>query len=153
METEKSLTNGIGVAGWLLVLVIILTIISPLAMIIDLIRIYESSRQNPYMWLKFSVFFEIISIMTLCTVIFSLYAGISLWRIRPRAVKVTKIYLLCLQAYALIMPFLMGLFSVRSEDMFFAGFVTITLRSLFFVVIWYMYLVRSERVRATFLTV
>ena len=91
----------------------------------------------------------ILSVGIIC---FSIYAGMSLWRIRPKGVSIAKVFLLTFAAYAVvanILPFLAGLPANANEAMTAQAFIGV-LRSAIIVVIWYLYLVKSKRVRATF---
>ena len=83
---------------------------------------------------------------------FGVYAGYSLWRVRPNAVKTAKLALalFVVQASA---PFVLLYLSKIPESMqaeMIPELVRPTLKTLFFVVSWFTYLSRSDRVRATY---
>jgi heme A synthase len=82
---------------------------------------------------------------------FSIYAGIKLWRIRPGAVRTAEIFLLCVLCYQGI-PALLPLLAGRPspyQPMTQAA-ATNLLSAFLYVAVWYSYLRRSERVKATY---
>jgi len=91
-------------------------------------------------------------ILSIGIVCFSIYAGISLWRVRPNGVTIANTFLMTFMGYAVvanILPFLAGLPANANEAMTAQAFIGM-LRSAIIVVIWHLYLVKSKRVRATF---
>jgi hypothetical protein len=83
---------------------------------------------------------------------FSIYAGVGLWSIRPGAVRTAKKYFLFYLGYAVIaaaLPFMAGLPSAANEAVI-GGAVKGTLGGLVSFAIWYSYLNKSERVKATY---
>ena len=91
---------------------------------------------------------------------YGLFAGIQLWRIRPRAVEHAKrflFYLFCFRAADYLMGLnwiaVMGPENSRAVAFFsfLGGKTALTLlRSAIYIVVWYAYLSRSERVRVTY---
>jgi hypothetical protein len=131
---------------------IALTILSPLLTFGSLASLY--SKTSPY----FDRFPGLLVIAVIDTFLstglmaFSIYAGVGLWLIRPGAVQTAKKYLLCILAYyavAAVLPFMAGLPSTANETMI-AGAVTNILRGIIYVAVWYSYLNKSKRVRATY---
>lgn len=92
------------------------------------------------------------TIISIGIMAFSICAGVGLLRIQPHAVQVAKIYLLCLLGYqivAAILPFLAGLPAEANENMI-APVAISSFKGVVYVAIWYSYLNKSERVRATY---
>jgi ABC-type spermidine/putrescine transport system permease subunit I len=83
---------------------------------------------------------------------FSIYAGISLWRVKPGAVSLAKKYFLTVLAYAVIaafLPFLAGLPAAANSAMI-PDVAKDTIRLLVYAAVWYSYLNKSVRVKATY---
>jgi hypothetical protein len=90
--------------------------------------------------------------LSLGITVFCIYAGVGLWRIRRGAVRLAKRYLLCFlvyQAVAVTLPFFAGLPPAANEAMI-VQVVKDTLRSIIYFTVWYLYLTKSRRVRATY---
>jgi hypothetical protein len=141
-----------GVGGWLLFFCISLTVLAPLATIASIITVFKdvSALFNQFPGLLVITSVDIFLSMGLMTL--SVYAGIGLWRIRPGAVLMAKRYLFCFlgyQAIAAVLPFLAGLPSAANEAMY-ADVGKDMFRSALYFAIWYSYLNKSQRVRATY---
>ncbi len=139
-----------GVSGWLLLFCLGLTVFSPLITVFSLVGAYSDA--------PFDRFPSLLTVTVIDTLLsaglmaFSIYAGVALWRIRPGAVETAKKYLLCFLGYqviAAILPFMAGLPSSANEAMT-AEVAKNVVRSVFYVAIWYSYLNRSKRVKATY---
>jgi len=144
--------HHIGVKGWLLLLCLILTLVNPVASICNLYSSFKITSPffNVYPGLRVITITDVV--LSMGIVCFSIYAGISLWRIRPNGVAIAKAFLLTFMGYAVtanILPFLAGLPANANEAMTAQAFIGV-LRSAIFVFVWYIYLVKSKRVRATF---
>lgn len=84
--------------------------------------------------------------------VYSIYTGLSLWKVVPGAVTTAKRYLLAVflySAFAMFLPALAGLTGDYRER-FGAVALLGNLRTIAYVGIWYLYLRRSKRVRATY---
>jgi hypothetical protein len=141
-----------GVGGWLLLFCLALTVLSPLVTLVSLVGGYsESSKyfnQFPGL-LRINVIDAILSVSLMA---FSIYAGIGLWTLRPGAVQMAKRYLwffLGYHAIAAFLPFLAGLPSAANDAML-AEVAKDTFRGVIYFAVWYSYLNKSERVRATY---
>lgn len=84
--------------------------------------------------------------------VFSVYAGASLWRVLPNAVTTAKKYLGAAFLYSLVslfLPYLIGLSAEMQKEIgamnLLNGFIT-----ALYLYVWYQYLKRSKRVRATY---
>ena len=141
-----------GVAGWLLIFCLGLTVLGPLVMLKTLAVGY---REFAGYFGEFPGLFVVTVINTLLSLgimAFSIYAGVGLWRIRPGAVKVAKKYLLYFlgyHAFTAYLPFMAHLPSAATEAIV-AQVVKDSFRAIMYVAIWYSYLNKSLRVRATY---
>jgi len=80
--------------------------------------------------------------------LFSLYAGLQMWQVRPGAVVVAKRFLLANLIYGLVVPAVVAVMIGLPE---LAGdAVKTALRAITYTAIWYPYLLKSKRVRATY---
>ena len=143
-----------GIGGWLVLLCLALTIFSPLMTIASIFSTFVQASNAFSMFPGLLVITIIDSILSLGLMAFSIYAGVSLWRIRPGAVIIAKRFLLTVLGYsaiAAILPFIAGLPS-SSNDAMVLPIVIQTFRAAIFVIIWYLYLTKSKRVHATFLS-
>ncbi len=141
-----------GVGGWLLLLCLGLTIFRPLFTLGSIVVTYGESAQyfGKYPGLMIVTFID--TVLSIGLMAFSICAGIGLWRVQSNAVQVTKVFLLCLLGYAVVssvLPFLAGLPSEANVDMI-APVATSAFKVVIYVAIWYSYLNKSERVRATY---
>ena len=141
-----------GVKGWLLLFCIILTVINPLITVFNLVGGYNESKAYFAAYPGLQTLFAIDSVLSIGLVAFSIFAGISLWMIRPNAVKIAKIWLFSFLAYSILiifLPYAAGLPSSALNDMI-GQVIVETIRSLVFFGIWFSYLLVSTRVRQTY---
>ena len=129
-----------------------LTVLGPLFTLYSLATGY--SQSSPYFdqFPGLRVMTVIDTLLSVGLMAFSIYAGVGLWSIRPGAVQLAKRYLLCLLAYvavSAILPFTAGLPS-QSNDAMIEEVVKNTVRSVVYFAVWYSYLNKSKRVRATY---
>ncbi len=147
-------TPGEGVGGWLLVLCIVLTIGTPLVAAHNLISNFQqaSSEFEYIRGLEEYLFF--VMGLRLFLVIFSMHAGISLWTERPHAVRTAKIYLWLFLAGLIVGVatfFLMVDWPEERMQVLIREVTIEVVQSLVFFIVCYLYLVRSKRVKATYL--
>ena len=143
-----------GVGGWLLLFCLGLTIFNPLISFFSLAGSYRESAPYFSQFPGLLVVTGLDTVLSLGLTVFSIYAGASLWRLRPGAVQTAKRYLLWFLAYqgvAIALPFMAGLASSADETMI-AQSVKDAFRGILYVIIWYSYLNKSKRVRATYLS-
>ena len=147
-KRTKSVKKGIG--GWLLLFVIFITIINPLinsAILLFLFFLVPIGTYilDPYMFYP--------TIMGIGFTFFSIYAGVSLWRVKPNAVKTAKIFLITwlvmnvisvIEYYA-VAPTL-GIFD---KSFFPDGIINIAI-SWIIPIVLFCYLTKSKRVKATY---
>ena len=141
-----------GVKGWLLLLSISLTFLDPSSILINLILITNVLKPQ---FDKHPELLRLLLINGTCSIglaVFSVYGGISLWKILPGAVAVAKKYFLAIALYSIISTFIPKLVGI-SDQAFrdFSG--TNAINALFtiaYATAWYLYLTKSKRVRITY---
>lgn len=129
-----------------------LTILTPLITLFNLISGYNATNQFFDQFPGLVTITVIDWLFSIGLMIFSIYAGIALWKIRPGAVNIVKKYLLTVLGYTIIaafLPFIAGL-PARANDAMIAEVIKNIFRSIIYVFIWYSYLNKSKRVKATF---
>ena len=143
-----------GVGGWLLLFCLFLTVFSPLATIFNLVSGYNEA--SPY----FDQFPGLVNLaivdgmLSIGLMVFSIYVGIALWKIRQGAVKIAKKYLLVFLGYsilAIFLPFMAGVPSEANEAMI-GEVAKGAIGSFIYFAIWYSYLNKSQRVKTTYET-
>lgn len=151
MENKNELT---GVKGWLLLLCLNLTILDPLSMLIHLLVV--SNLAKPYFHTHRNLFSLILinGIFNIALISYSIYAGISLWRVYRGAVGIAKKYFIFLFFYSLIALFFPYLFGVSENTLKKIGNNNIlsTFLNMGYALIWYVYLSVSKRVKNTYST-
>jgi len=147
METQYR-----GVKGWLLLLCICLTILDPFSAFMTLIAVTNAAK--PY-FDQYPALFRLVLIGGVCStflIVFSIYAGLSLWRVVPNAVTTAKRYFISAFLYALLsmfLPVMVGV-SEKSVPEFSQGASLNNVIVIVYLAIWYLYLMRSKRVKATY---
>jgi len=152
-NNKKQLKKYKYVDGWLLLLCFALTIGSPLRTLYNLITSYNEVSQFFQQFPGLQNWFYIDGFLSLFLMVLSIFAGISLWSIKPGAVKKAKNYLLIFLGYTVIaafLPFIVGLPS-EFNDVMVPEVVNGTIQSLLYFGIWYWYLNVSKRVKATYI--
>ena len=141
-----------GVKGWLLFLCVCLTFLTPLATVYNLMTAYEEVGPILETDPPAKVFFLGHAAFCIGLVAFSYYAGLSLWKIRPHAVAKAKVYLGVYLVYNVAVFGLMLLHGLSTEGnrQEFTQAVQGLAGSFFWFAVWFAYLVKSKRVRATY---
>ena len=141
-----------GVGGWLAFLIVQLVLLNPLVFLSGILSESESLAQYFNRAPHLPVIVRVIIALWSCLIVFSVYAGISLWSVWPNAVRVAKSFFVCLFIVSLVVPFL-PLTVVLPEslhdkilDQVWYG---VPLR-LIYPTIWYSYLTFSRRVSRTY---
>jgi hypothetical protein len=142
-----------GVKGWLLFLCVALTIVGPAVTLYSVSQNYSEMSQafGKFPDLKFAVFVE--SSITVAISAFGVFAGYALWKIKPNAVLMGKIYMVAYGGFALASPFLffeLANLPREIERLVEDELVKQTTRGLAGSIIWLMFLFKSERVKATY---
>ena len=141
-----------GVRGWLLLLCLNIAILDPVTMLLTIFLVVSATK--PY-------FGEHPELLRLCLVsgicrlalaVFSVYAGLGLWKVVPGALSVAKRYLLAVVLYSVVASFLPALVGVPQESyQEFAGQTVFnSFLTMAYAIVWYIYLQRSRRVKATY---
>jgi hypothetical protein len=143
-----------GVKGWLLLLCINLSILDPFANLLNLAIGTHLGRpyfdQNPALQ-KLMV---INGVCSIALAVYSIYAGISLWKVLPNAVTTAKKYLGAAFAYSILsifLPYLVGLSEEVQKEVGATSLLNSFVTALYLYA-WYQYLKRSKRVKATYIT-
>ena len=150
MKSARAELNGVG--GWLLFLCVTLAVLDPSATLINLFMVADAAK--PY-FARNPGFFRLIlvnGIAGITLAVFSLYAGVSLWKRLPGALAVARKYLRTVFVYSILAPFVPRLvgstFHASPETFTFTCLNS--LFTIFYLGIWYVYLNRSARVKATY---
>ena len=137
-----------GIQGWLLFLCVSLTILTPLFALGQMTnewretKIYFDSIPN----LKNAVMLEISAMTAIC--IFSIFSGVQLWSRKPNAVVIAKRFLIAQLAYGLVVPGVMA--AMLSLPAMIPEAIKIAFHCIVYIGIWYPFLMKSKRVKATF---
>lgn len=141
-----------GVGGWLLLFCLSLTVFSPLITLGSLAASYNKCIHSFHRFPGLLVVTVIDTLLIVGLMTFSIYAGVGLWRIRPGAVRTAKRFLLCVLGYlpiAAVLPFMAGL-PPAATGAIIIHVIDEAMSGVAFFAIWYSYLNKSERVKATY---
>jgi len=145
--------NYKGISGWLLLLCLNLVIIDPLRNVLGYASSYRNALAKSYMEIPGTQEFYILNLCLLVIVMaFSVYSGIALFKRRYNAVKVAKIYLIFEAGSSVLFglfPYVAGLPTELADAMMRGLFIN-ALKILGWNIMWYMYLIKSKRVQATY---
>ena len=143
-----------GVRGWLLILCLNVAIFDPLTMLLTIFLVTNATK--PY----FGEHPELLrlclasGICRLALAVFSVYAGMALWKVVPGAVSIAKKYLMAVVLYSVVASLLPVVAGVPQESyQEFAGQTLFnSLLTMSYAIAWYLYLQRSKRVKATYVS-
>jgi hypothetical protein len=141
-----------GVGGWLLLLCVGLTVLSPILVAVGIVRDYlvESPYFERFPRLRVVLFIDLALRVALTA--YGMWVGMRLGTASPRAVQAAKRYFQAAVAYlivAALLPFAADL----PPDALPALAMAVarqTIPALIGIGLWYAYLVRSKRVQATY---
>ena len=141
-----------GVGGWLLLLCVGLTVLSPLLVTIGIVRAYLGD--SPYFdrFPRLRVVLLVDTALRIALTAYGVWVGLRLGNVRPGAVQAAKRYFQVSLVYlvvAALLPFAAGLPSEANPTLAIAV-ARQTVPALIGVALWYAYLVRSKRVKATY---
>jgi len=125
-----------GVRGWLRFFCITLTVFVPSSFLDALVKTTTSD-----IWHDFRPGFVSCGVLIFAGA--SIYVGVSLWRVRPKAVERAKVFLRVLLGLTVVMALLMFIGGSFREGAF-------ELLGVVYPLIWLEYLSSSKRVRATY---
>jgi hypothetical protein len=141
-----------GVKGWLLLLSVSMAILTPMTGLTSIMAV--TNELKPY-FDQDPALFKLVLISGICNIsllVYSMYAGVSLWRVSPNAAASAKRYLVVLFHYSffsIFLPQLVGL----SEKIRLEIYKDNPLYNLIVMLeacMWYFYLRKSKRVKATY---
>jgi hypothetical protein len=145
---EKGSDALIGVGGWLSLLIFGLVIGGPAVNLFGFVK--ELQPQTPSDLSGLGLFID--GAITLGLSGFGIYAGVLLWRIQPNGPRVARSFFIAVFFVSVASVLLM--MSVRnpsaSNSDAYVKELNPPLRSLIAAIIWYSYLRKSKRVRATY---
>ena len=137
-----------GVRGWLAFLCISLTILTPLFSAANLVG--EWRIMMPYFDTvpnaKEAAMCEVTCFSALT--FFALYAGARLWMIKPRAVQTAKLFLVANLIVLIVVPTLT--FNILDIQGQWDPVIKATFGGIIYFAVWYPYLCKSMRVKATY---
>lgn len=150
--------SPIGVRGWLLFFTLSLVLFTPATYIMLTVRSYYSTLamlsgiSHPY---AHDIFYAAEQLTSIALYGYGIFAGIQIWKTRPTAVVHAKRFLLLLVVYHLV-DFAVALNMASILDpagtvqRYLPKAIPRQLRYVVFPIIWYLYLLKSKRVRNTF---
>jgi hypothetical protein len=141
-----------GVRGWLLLFCIGLTVLGPIVILGSVLAALGTPADGYRQFPRLLVVTLMGALLNLVFVAFSIYTGVCLWRIRPGAVRTAKTFLVCYLWYCMIsygLLFTAGLPSAINVTLA-AQLRKQVVKDLLYFLIWYSYLNRSKRVKATY---
>jgi hypothetical protein len=144
--------NYEGIKGWLLLLCVSMAILDPLAGFINIMVVTDVLK--PYFDQDQALFKLMLigGVCNICILVYSMYAGVSLWRVLPNAVKNAKRYLVVLFHYSffsIFLPHLVGL-SEKTQTEIYKGSPISNLIVMLYASIWFLYIRKSKRVKAIY---
>lgn len=152
MTVKQEIQRYQGVKGWLLLLCLSFTILDPLAMIVSLFSVANAAKPLFDQYPGLLTLVAVSGVCRLAVAVFSIYAGLALWRVAPGAVAIARKYLMAVVLYtvfAFFLPVMVGLPQDLAQEIAgssaAAGMLTIL-----YAVTWYIYLVHAKRVKATY---
>jgi len=155
-ETEKITADVLkltGVGGWLRFLVVVLMVIGPVFTVGSFSRAYSEITPLVDAYPAFGTLREMLSWFTVLTILWSVYVGYRLAKGFPNAPTVAKWYFILIPVVFIVQTFLMLNISDLPEasvDAMANGLAPEFLKALISSIIWYLYLIRSKRVRYTY---
>jgi hypothetical protein len=156
-ETQNIVrTNLVGVDGWLGFFCVMLGILSPFTIILSF-AFQIAQWPTGQVIVRYPQFISILlvdMIANLSLATYSVYAGYSLWRIRPNAVAIAKraliAYLVCPLLLMFVDHWLYGDLPSRATDTIYNANMQWFGRNLIPVLIWLRYLMVSKRISNTY---
>jgi len=144
-EEEFKYTN---VGGWLLLFCLYIILVSPIVGIILDINNFKNIKEIKIDLSNNTNFMNMLGIgfIDIGLLIYGIYTGIALIKLRPRAVKIAKKYLLICLGIQILMITLIPQFIIVNP----ANLVKIALWRSIFIICWYFYFKRSVRVNLTY---
>ena len=141
-----------GVGGWLLLLCVGLTVLSPILVAVGIVRGYlvDSPYFDRFPRLRVVVLMDMALRVALTA--YGVWVGLRLGKVLPQAVQSARRYFRVAIAYlavAALLPFAAGL-PAEANPVLAMTVARQTVPALIGVALWYAYLIRSKRVKATY---
>jgi len=141
-----------GVKGWLLFLCVNMAILSPMTGLLSLTAVTDELK--PYFDQDPALFKLVLieGVCNICLLIYGMYAGVSLWKVASNAVTSTKRYLVVLFHYSffsIFLPQFVGLAEKTQTEIYSVNPIY-NLLIMLEAFVWFLYMRRSKRVRATY---
>ncbi len=138
-----------GVGGWLLLLCIVLTILCPINELCNLYILYKLyPNALVYTGEPIEVIRTLLRIVIWAFV--TIYIGFGLWKIRLGAARMAKRFLLFVIVYEAVYAILLTVRPWQPVTLSEARFFIKSVVNVLFFGIWYLYLKKSKRVKATY---
>jgi hypothetical protein len=143
----------VGVWGWLLLLCVGLTILGPLASMGEIAKSYQQTKALFSTVAGLESFFIAVLVLSVVQILASFCIGVMLWSRQPGAHRFAQWFLLGNTALTCVAPFLIYLFvdmPAGSGGQVLSESLPDIFRTAVPSLIWYWYLEKSKRVRATY---
>lgn len=143
-----------GVRGWLLWLCLGLTVFGPVLISGEIINSYKEIGANN-MQSRFPDFVLVVTVLNwlkIALVGFGIFTGISLFAIWPNAIRLAKEYILTTVGFSVLEVFVYSITdlpdAIKAELAY--QHKSRLLPALLWAVVWYLYLSKSKRIKATY---
>jgi Protein of unknown function (DUF2569) len=133
-----------GVRGWLLFFCITLTIGVPIGAFLANSQTAGSLSQYFTRVPHLREFCTTLYVLNFALALYGVIVGVMLWRVRPGAVAAVKLFLWCVLIFSIGVMFLPAVFGLP------VGTVFVKPGGIGYFLVWYFYLKKSKRVKATF---
>jgi hypothetical protein len=157
INTAEVQSSPKGVEGWLLFFCIYLIILGPLMSLPYIIDYIIETRDELNWYPGVGVILDIDLVISILMLLYGIYVGINLLRIRPDAVRSAILYLNVIIVYMVAAFFIIIIILQAYEPSFnqviqntLGYIIKETIVSIGFMVSWILYLKQSERVKNTF---
>jgi len=149
----QSISDLLGVKGWLFLFALQLTVLTPIWSLISIARNFNDL--SPVMDAFPSVLGGVVidMIMILSVIGFGIYCGILIFNLKTQAIILAKRYLIVFFIFSILeFPIFIAFSGLPAEvnKIILGESVGGIFRALIYVIIWYLYLTKSKRVKNTF---
>jgi hypothetical protein len=148
-------SNEIPLGGWLLVLCFILVVSYPAISLYHIFKYTIPNLLDSHVPIRAVVLLSVYAVVFVPIAVFSIVAGMRLWLVKPDAVSFTKRFLLTYLGanigYFVVWVFWIVIVRPSGAVSFAEMGWSHVVGPILFVALWYSYLERSKRVRATYL--
>lgn len=141
-----------GVGGWLAFFVFSLGIVNPAYTAFSAYTSYWQAEPAFVQYPSLRTIVIVDLVVSALLMAFSVYAAVALLRLQQNAVRVAKVFLVILLIYSLLSPFAVLLAGLpeAATDKVIAAIAPTLLRPIIYFAIWFSYLSKSKRVKATY---